>query len=436
MSTKVENDTLRSFMSEKLTPLRMSKRTRQRPFLSLLSVLLAASAGLADDTATTAWNGSVSTAWTDASNWANGTPSGTKSALFNSTFANQPDYAPSSGGNVHGIWLATGVNQDVTITQSKSIKIMGDATLGNQANAGILLDDTANHSLTMRSSQQISLNTTTGFYVNNAGTLTLGGTASFNGNEKTLTLGGTNPSGQIVITRQIGRGGDTLSLVVDTAGTVTIGRDAGANPSYYTGGLTLNAGTLNLNHDRSVGTGTFTINGGTINNTTNAAITFFNNNLIVIGGDYTFTGTTNLNFGTGAVDLVGGMRTITASAGTLTLGGVVSNGGLTKAGAGNLILSGVNTYTNTTVSAGTLEITKTNCLYEASSVSIAADAKMYLNFNGTNTIKLLKLGGKVMQKGVYGASDLGGTAFFTAEGSGKLNVTDSGFPRGTIISIL
>jgi len=51
--------------------------------------------------------------------------------------------------------------------------------------------------------------------------------------------------------------------------------------------------------------------------------------------------------------------TITTTANTLTIGGNITGAfGITKAGAGNLTLSGANTYTgNTTVSAGTLNVT-------------------------------------------------------------------------------
>ena len=69
---------------------------------------------------------------------------------------------------------------------------------------------------------------------------------------------------------------DTGSLTEAGAGTLTL---SGANS--YTGGTTLSAGQLNINNATAIGTGTMTISGGTIDNTSGAAITLSNNNAMV-----------------------------------------------------------------------------------------------------------------------------------------------------------
>ena len=127
----------------------------------------------------------------------------------------------------------------------------------------------------------------------------------------------------------------------------------------FTGGVTHNAGTLNIGAAAALGTtaGTFTVAASTtINNTSGAALTT-SNYPMTINGSFTFTGTHDLNLGTGAKAL-GATPTITASASILTLGGVVSGAfGITKAGAGTLVLSGTNTYSGTTtITAGTLQL--------------------------------------------------------------------------------
>ena len=113
----------------------------------------------------------------------------------------------------------------------------------------------------------------------------------------------------------------------------------------------------------AIGTGTFTINGGTIDNTSGGSITLSNNNVQTWGGDFTFTGTNALNLGTGAVTLSAN-RTVTVSASTLTVGGAIGGAfSLTKAGAGNLILSGANTFSGgVTLSSGILYINSSTAL--------------------------------------------------------------------------
>jgi autotransporter-associated beta strand protein len=135
------------------------------------------------------------------------------------------------------------------------------------------------------------------------------------------------------------------------ANTVTL---SGTNTN--SGGVTLSAGTLNLNGPTAIGTGTFTVSDGTtVGNSSGAAVTLTTNNVQSWNGNFTKTGN-DLSLGTGAVTL-GTNVNLTVSANTLTVGGVIGDGGnafgLTKAGAGTLVLTGASTYTGSTnLSAG------------------------------------------------------------------------------------
>jgi autotransporter-associated beta strand protein len=133
----------------------------------------------------------------------------------------------------------------------------------------------------------------------------------------------------------------------------------------------------------ALGTGTFTIQGGTIDNTSGSPVTLATNNAQSWAGDFTFKGTNNLNMGNGAVALTGS-RVLTVSGGALTVGGAIGDASsgfsLTKSGAGALSIGGANTYTGgTIVNAGVVQVTG----------SLAAGAVMVNSpavFGGTGTV--------------------------------------------------
>lgn len=162
-------------------------------------------------------------------------------------------------------------------------------------------------------------------------------------------------SGDIKISSAISDTGAGFGLTKQGTGKLTL---SGVNT--YRGGATLGAGELAINSTTALGdaAGAFTINGGTIDNTSAGAIALANNNPQNWNGDFTFAGTTNLDLGTGAVAM-NASRIVTVNGGSLTVGGAISGAGfgLTKAGAGTLALGGANTYSGgTTLTNGTLAI--------------------------------------------------------------------------------
>ena len=236
----------------------------------------------------------------------------------------------------------------------------------------------------------------------------------------------------------------TGTVTKSTSGTVTL---SGANT--YTGGATLNAGTLNINNASALGTGTFTIAGGTIDNTTGSAITVSTNNAQTWNGNFTFTGTQNLNLGAGAVSLgttAGTSRTITTNANTLTVGGVISNGttanSLIKAGTGTLVLTGANTFSGTTtINGGTLSLDNNNTttprLANTSNIIVNSGGTLLLSQSGgtpsidrINNSATITLSGGTFAKGNFSE----GSA--SAAGMGALTLTTStshiDFGTGTV----
>jgi len=159
----------------------------------------------------------------------------------------------------------------------------------------------------------------------------------------------------------------------------------------FSGGLTLSGqyvGTqLNINSATALGTGTFTIFGGNnakFDNTSGSAITLNTNNPQTWSNDFVFGGSSDLNMGAGAVSM-GATRLITVTAGTLTVGGVISGSGfgLTKAGNGTLTLGGTNIYTGvTSVNGGILMLQSSGSLAAGSAVSVNNGG----TFGGTGTV--------------------------------------------------
>ena len=305
--------------------------------------------------------------------------------------------AISGGGglimNGTGLLTLTAAN---TYTGANAIS-GGTVTLGNVASLGA----TATAVLNM-----------TGGTLNVAGVgstlLSLNGNASssiISSGAATLTINPTaNTTGSFG--GNIGTGVTALAVTVNGIGAMTL---SGNNA--YTGLTTLTAGQLNINSNTALGTSTFTLTTGIIDNTSSSNVTLTNNNNITLSGSFTFGGSGNLSFGTGtltnaatpkALNLMGSngsvltigtwnnnvasavtniyampgsnstvsigkfISTSTATAGTIGgNGNIIITGGIqpgTPTGAsivyssvGTLTLSGTSTYTGaTTFNAGTV----------------------------------------------------------------------------------
>jgi len=159
-------------------------------------------------------------------------------------------------------------------------------------------------------------------------------------------------SGQMVVNAQIVDPlGDVSKITKMGVGALLL-NDA----STYTGGTTLSQGTLVAGNDRAFGTGALALNGGTLSSSGPEGSTRNFANSIVVGNNMTFgdSGTPgSIAFGSG-VDLQNAVRTFTTSS-NVTFDGVVANGGVIKAGAAALAMTGINTYAGgTTLTEGVL----------------------------------------------------------------------------------
>ena len=275
-----------------------------------------------------------------------------------------------------------------------------------------------------------------GIEANGSGPLTLSSASSlaFTGvGNRTLTLGGTNLGLNTLAASVADNGADIVSLVKSGAGTWVL---SGVNS--YSGGTTVNNGTLSIASVSSLPTGSLTVSGSgaltvgnAVDDTTVTAILAgasfaagagfgydttsgdrtagsdiggalglvkIGGNTLTLTGNNTYTGTTTLSSGTLAVGDGGTAGSLGAGAvtnnGTLvfnhsdsiSLGNLVSGtGSLKQAGSGMLTLTSSNSYTGATlVNSGTLALAGSGALARSTAITINGGTLDMGSLNATN----------------------------------------------------
>lgn len=315
----------------------------------------------------------------DNKNWStNKVPTAQDEAVFNSATSSAyitgsiafGDFVWNTNQSSNIFWIGNGITRTLSLggTSGSSAAIAAGGATGD-----LLLMGTNAVSNTLTFQQLLG-----------SGTSDLQIQLATNGNFNVVNAGATLDINTVI--------SGNASLNKTGNGTLTLKK-----PNTLSGGITLKSGTLNINHAAALGTGTFTIDGGTINNTSGAAITLSTNNQGAWNGNFTFTGTNNLNLGTGNISMSGN-RTVTVSAGNLTIGGSISgSGGLTKSGNGTLILDGNNKYTGATrIASGTLVADIQKALESTKSISVEGGSFLIKESNSINDNATISLGGGKM----------------------------------------
>ncbi len=306
---------------------------------------------------------------------------------------------PNSSTNILGLTklgagtlLLTGANtySGGTTISAGTLMLSGSGTLGATSdtltiNGGILdLNGTSQGVGNLTGSGGTILNNATG----TSATLTIGNGNATGGNYSGVIADHSNGTGTIALTKT-GTGTITLSGANTYSGGTTI--NAGtlklASPGALgstSGTLTVNGGILDLN-GTSRGVGNLTGSGGTILNDafgTNATLTIGNGN--ATGGNYSGVIADNNNFGTSTVAVT------KTGTGTITLSGANTYSGGTTINAGTLMMSGSGTLGSTsgklTVNGGILDLDGTN-----QSVGNLTGTGTILN-NATGTSATLTIG--------------------------------------------
>jgi fibronectin-binding autotransporter adhesin len=189
---------------------------------------------------------------------------------------------------------------------------------------------------------------------------------------------------------KLGGGSLTLSIANTFSGGTFFGNASGTAAGTLALGVS-STGAPGAVTSGPVGTGTFTLRGTGASSTvrsTDATARTINNTIAFAGSNvdihYGSSTTGDLTFG-GTVSLGAAPRTFTVDNANTTFSGIISgaSGGVTKAGAGTLILSGANTYGGATaVNAGTLLATGGT----VGSVTASATGTGNVTVGGTGTI--------------------------------------------------
>ena len=303
---------------------------------------------------------------------------GGASAYSGGTTINSGTLSIASDGNLGyasgGVALNGGTLQATAdMASSRSVTLgVGGGTFSPAAGTTLTLNGTVGGAggLTMAGAGTLALagaNNYSGGTTLNTGVLSI----SSDGNLGDPSAGVTFAGGTLQTTANLstarsvalGSGGGTFSPDVGTVLSVT-GAISGAGgltmagagtlaltaANTYSGGTTLNSGTLSISSDGNLGAAGagLTFNGGTLQTTGNLAT------------DRSIT----LNAAGGTI--------MPASGTTLTFGQSVTGiGGLTMAGAGTLELTGGNTYTGaTTIASGTLALSGFGSLAQSSGVGL------------------------------------------------------------------
>jgi fibronectin-binding autotransporter adhesin len=323
---------------------------------------------------------------------------------------------PKSGSGTLTISTANDFTGTVTVAGG-TLKIDNAAALGNAsnggvfANAGTLVDggtldlngqNVSPESISIQSNGAIVNNGTANSYLKY---VSLNGDATFGGSRFWQIVSG-NSSPGFTMPYLTGNGHTLTKVGANTVSLVDMGATGLGNINVTAGNLTVQGTTTLGNAANAVA-----LDGGSLTLSTTVA-TSYAKGLNVGTGNGTINNAAGSNTLTGAGVLTGTLTTAVSPGTTLTLGEALSGaGGLTKSLTGTLVVSAGNSYSGPTlISAGTLELTATGQIDQASLITNNAQLQIDADPHSLGTITM------------------------TADSSGKMSVLGSSVVTAVSIS--
>jgi autotransporter-associated beta strand protein len=346
------------------------------------------------------WNADVSDVWSNSARWLSNNIADGAGATGNFTFNITATRTITIDGAVASRTLGILNIGDTNASNSYTIAASGGGTLTfdntpNSANAQ--LNNTSTSGANNTISAPILLNSSLDISNASANNLTLSGTigSSATSGTQTISLLSGNATSTGVISN--GATGGTLALAKSGAGTFTLNTATNT----YSGGTSINSGTISFNNKDSLGSGTVTLGtagGGSATLTTSTGVTLIPNNIVVasgsggtltLGSTSTSSGSYGVSAGTSTLTLNGDLSlTAAGTTNPLTMNSLISGAGaLTKVGVGIATMSNANTYSGgTTISVGTLQFA-VNGVVSGGVISTGPVGKGTLTFSDGVTLR-------------------------------------------------
>lgn len=387
----------------------------------------------------------------------------------------------SSTSNTYTGTTNTALAANGTRINAGTLAIAGDGSLGLAPSTAVSnVQFTGNGTLrfdsatTLGATRNIAVGAgLTATFNNNGNAVTIGGIISgatgattFSGSGTTTLTGTNTANGAVTInsgsTLQLGNGGatGTVAGAITNDGTLAFNRSSvhsfanniggtgsltkdGSNTliltgtNNYSGGTTINSGTLQLGSSTAtgtMGTGAVVNNAAILINRSNSAafsndisgtgtLTKQGGNTVTLTGSNSYSGTTLISGGTLQIGNAGATGTLGTGAvtnnatltfnrtGTVTTSGDISGtGALTKLASGTAILTGTNSYGGlTTITAGTLQIGNGGTTGSLGGGNVTNNAALAFNRSNAMTV----------------ANAISGTGTVTQSGAGTTTLTGS-----------